>query len=84
MDLQAGISTDIDGQNRSLVSPAIGADEPGNLPLAGPVWPGDCDADLHVSTLDWLHLGVAIGQNLRARPGQICPVPGRPVCHKLA
>jgi hypothetical protein len=65
INLQSGISTDIDGQTRSIVSPAIGADEPGFLPLAGPVWPGDCDADQLVSTLDWLQLGVAIGQNLQ-------------------
>ena len=65
INLQAGILTDIDGQTRSLSSPAIGADEPGGLPQAGLVWPGDCDADLQVSSLDWLQLGVAIGQNLQ-------------------
>jgi len=58
------VTTDIDGQNRSLTEPAIGADEPGNLPLAGAVWPGDCDAEKQVSTQDWLQLGVAVGQNL--------------------
>lgn len=58
------ITTDFDGQTRGLTETAIGADEPGNLPLAGAVWPGDCDRDKQVTTLDWLHLGLAIGQNL--------------------
>ncbi|MBL7797367.1 MAG: T9SS type A sorting domain-containing protein, partial [Saprospiraceae bacterium] len=58
------ISTDFDGQPRQISATAIGADEPTSLPLAGAVWPGDCDHDKVVTTLDWLHLGVAIGQNL--------------------
>jgi hypothetical protein len=65
INLQAGVGTDIDGQIRSLSTPAIGADEPQNLPLAGAVWPGDCDADKQVTGQDWLHLGVAIGQVLQ-------------------
>ncbi|HLP93690.1 MAG TPA: T9SS type A sorting domain-containing protein [Saprospiraceae bacterium] len=64
-NLQAGVTTDFDGQTRSLTSPAIGADEPQNLPLAGAVWPGDCDADMQVSSLDWLQLGVVVGLGLQ-------------------
>lgn len=56
--------TDIDGQLRNPTQTALGADEPLDLPLAGAVWPGDCDKDNAVNTLDWLHLGVAIGNNL--------------------
>lgn len=62
------ISTDFDGQPRQISATAIGADEPVSLPLAGAVWPGDCDHDKVVTTLDWLHLGVAIGQNLSGPP----------------
>lgn len=72
INLQAGVASDIDGQVRSLTAPAIGADEPAGLPLAGTVWPGDCDADKQVTGLDWLQLGVAAGQGLQgpARPDQ--------------
>ncbi|MFN0014633.1 MAG: right-handed parallel beta-helix repeat-containing protein [Saprospiraceae bacterium] len=56
--------TDIDGQLRNATQTAIGADEALDLPLAGAVWPGDCDKDNAVTTLDWLHLGVALGNNL--------------------
>lgn len=65
INLQAGITYDIDGQTRPQLASAIGADEPQNLPIAGLVWPGDCDADKQVTSLDWLHLGVAIGQGLQ-------------------
>lgn len=66
----AAVPLDFDGQPRGSLTTVMGADEPGIIPLAGLVWPGDCNHDYQVSTLDWLHLGVAIGQNLSgpARP----------------
>jgi hypothetical protein len=58
------IPTDFDDQIRSQIQTALGADEPDQLPQTGQVWPGDCDQDKAVTTLDWLQLGVAIGQNM--------------------
>lgn len=63
-NILAAVPTDFDGQPRQASATAAGADEPASLPLAGAVWPGDCDQDKSVTTLDWLHLGVAMGQNL--------------------
>jgi len=71
-NILAAVPADFDGQTRHASATAIGADEPTNLPLAGAIWPGDCDHDKTVTTLDWLHLGVAIGQNLS---GPIRPDP---------
>lgn len=62
-NILAAIPTDFDNQLRQPAATATGADEPLALPLAGPVWPGDCNRDRTVSTPDWLLLGVAIGQN---------------------
>ncbi len=58
------VSTDFDDEIRGVAETIVGADEPNAPPAAGAVWPGDCDRDNQVSTLDWLHLGLAIGQNL--------------------
>ena len=59
----SGITTDFDGQPRGLTLTAVGADEPSLNSAAGAVWPGDFDANNQVTTLDWLHLGLALGQN---------------------
>ncbi|MEQ1745590.1 MAG: right-handed parallel beta-helix repeat-containing protein [Saprospiraceae bacterium] len=67
-NMLAAIPTDFDGQLRQALATTIGADEPSALPLAGAVWPGDCDRDQRVTTLDWLHLGVAMGQNPSGQP----------------
>lgn len=64
----AGVTTDIDGQLRSLSAPTIGADEFSLNPAMGVVWPGDCDSSKSVDNFDMLPIGLYYNRFSSSRP----------------
>jgi len=58
------IPFDVDYGYRDLLAPCAGADEAGSLPADAFVWPGDANADKTVNHLDWLYVGLGVGQQL--------------------
>jgi hypothetical protein len=66
----AGITTDIDGDPRSLSTPTIGADEFQPNPSLIDVWPGDCDSSKNVDNFDILPIGMCINRYGTSRPDE--------------
>ncbi|MFN8154796.1 MAG: T9SS type A sorting domain-containing protein [Bacteroidia bacterium] len=63
-----GITTDIDGEPRSMTTPTIGADEYSPNPALGFVWPGDCDSSKNVDNFDLLPIGLYYNHYSTSRP----------------
>lgn len=63
-----GLTTDIDGEPRSLTTPTIGADEFSPNPALGTVWPGDCDSSKTVDNFDLLPIGLFYNHFSTSRP----------------
>lgn len=64
----SGITTDIDGDPRSLTSPTVGADEYMPNPALNIVWPGDCDSSKTVDNFDLLPIGLYYNHFSTSRP----------------
>ncbi|MBK9636458.1 MAG: T9SS type A sorting domain-containing protein [Bacteroidetes bacterium] len=64
----AGITTDMDGEIRSVTTPTIGADEFSVATLLSSVWPGDCDSTKSVDNFDILQVGLNFNKYYTSRP----------------